>query len=163
MARGDDRAALRSFEAELALEANGHLYARECCANTWYAAGALHLHRGQTAEARAAFEQAVARVATHALAGAALATICDPNASDHPAAHSSSAAAPSVDAALAEAVRHALRGDHQAAAGIVDRTLAAAPEGTSAGWVLPVEPILRVWAHPDIWAPVLTRLRTRAA
>ena len=39
--------ALESLERELSFEASGHLYARECCANTWYAIGALHQRRQQ--------------------------------------------------------------------------------------------------------------------
>ena len=43
---------------------------------------------------------------------------------------------------------------------IVDQALAAAPPG-AAGWLLPVEPTLRVSAHAEIWASALARLRTR--
>ena len=35
MARGEHDAARESFDRELARESSGHLYARECCANTW--------------------------------------------------------------------------------------------------------------------------------
>jgi hypothetical protein len=48
------------------------------------------------------------------------------------------------------------------AAPLVDHALAAAPAG-NAGWLLPVEPLLNVTTAPDIWAPVLARLRARAA
>ena len=37
LARGDDAGAQRHFDRELAAEAGGHLYARECCASVWYA------------------------------------------------------------------------------------------------------------------------------
>jgi hypothetical protein len=56
----------------------------------------------------------------------------------------------------------ALRGAHAEAAALVDRALAAAPPG-NAGWLVPVEPLLNVSAHPVVWIPALSRLRTRAA
>ena len=48
------------------------------------------------------------------------------------------------------------------AARIVDEALAGATAG-NAGWLLPIEPLLQVTAHPDIWARALARLRNRAA
>ena len=66
LARGDEEGALLEFERELAAEASGHLYARECCSNTCYAIGALRLRRQKT-EAQAAFAQALERVPNHKL------------------------------------------------------------------------------------------------
>ncbi len=40
--------------------------------------------------------------------------------------------------------------------------LAASAAG-DAGWLIPLEPLLGVHQSPDAWAPVLARLRTRAA
>jgi hypothetical protein len=45
--QGDEPGAREAFERELAAEGSGHLYARECAANTWYAIGALHLRRAR--------------------------------------------------------------------------------------------------------------------
>jgi hypothetical protein len=45
---------------------------------------------------------------------------------------------------------------------VLDGALASAAPG-NAGWLVPVEPLLNVSATPDVWAPVLARLRTRAA
>jgi hypothetical protein len=70
--------------------------------------------------------------------------------------------APSFEAAIGRAAGLAAVGDHADAARLVDQALAAAPP-SNAGWLLPVEPMLNVVAAPDIWAPVLARLRTRAA
>lgn len=39
LSRGAVDDALAAFDAELALEGRGHFYARECCANVWYAKG----------------------------------------------------------------------------------------------------------------------------
>jgi hypothetical protein len=44
----------------------------------------------------------------------------------------------------------------------VDHALIAAPAG-DAGWLIPVEPLLGVHRYADAWAPVLARLRSRAA
>jgi tetratricopeptide (TPR) repeat protein len=60
-ARDRNAAALDAFERELALEGGGHLYSRECCANTWYSIGALQWHCGDRVAAAAAFQQAVTR------------------------------------------------------------------------------------------------------
>jgi hypothetical protein len=43
----------------------------------------------------------------------------------------------------------------------VEEALIAAP--ADAGWLIPIEPLLGASRNPDAWAPVLARLRTRAA
>jgi DNA-binding winged helix-turn-helix (wHTH) protein/Tfp pilus assembly protein PilF len=148
-ARGDHEKALAEFEQELAGESGGHMYARECCANTWYAIGALQLRQGRTDEAALAFARALDRVAHHPLALAALNR--DPIATVDP-----------QTVALARAVRLALGGSHPAAVRTIGEALAAADEG-NALWVLPIEPLLHVSARPDLWAEPLVRLRSRAA
>lgn len=158
LARGDARRALESLERELSCESSGHLYARECCANTWYAIGALHMRKQRRAEAVAAFQQALTRVPKHPLARLGIGVFNA--ASPMPAAIRVSA--PSFDAALAQAALLVVAGDVDEGMRLIDHALAAAPPG-NAGWLLPVEPLLNVAAAPDTWAPVLTRLRTRAA
>lgn len=155
LARGDADAAIAAYERELALEPRGHLYARECAANTWCAIGAVRLQRGQRDRARAAFEEAIARVERHPMARAGLA-ILD--------------ATPVPDAALvtrsvAEAMAWAAV---LVAAGAVDRAVAlvltaleSAPP-TSGGWTLPIDPMLGVGRNPHAWRDVLVLLRTRA-
>jgi hypothetical protein len=56
-----------------------------------------------------------------------------------------------------------LANHHAEAAGRVLAALQSAPPGSSAGWTLPVEPLLEVAAHADAWAAVLAALRERAA
>ena len=51
---------------------------------------------------------------------------------------------------------------HSRAAHLVGEALATAAAG-NAGWLLPLEPLLHVTAHPDIWARALALLRNRAA
>jgi DNA-binding winged helix-turn-helix (wHTH) protein/Flp pilus assembly protein TadD len=161
LARGDEDRAMSEFERELSFEGGGHLYARECCANTWYAIGALHLRSGRSSEARAAFQQTLARVAAHPLAHIGLAALGAPRIPSS----NSRALDPNpsgVDAAICRAAHLVVAGDAAAGARLVEEALAAAPPG-GAGWVLPVEPLLRVSSQSALWAPVLTRLRTRAA
>lgn len=157
LARGDERRAVESFQRELSFEASGHLYARECCANTWYALGALHRRYGRETQAGAAFQQALSRVPRHPLAGVGLGIM-----KAETVGAGLNVSAPSFEAAIGRAAGLAAVGDHADAARLVDQALAAAPP-SNAGWLLPVEPMLNVVAAPDIWAPVLARLRTRAA
>jgi tetratricopeptide (TPR) repeat protein len=157
LARDEREAALGAFERELAFEDSRHLYGRECCANTWYAIGCLHLRLGDPGAATSAFEQALARVAVHPLAKLGLAMARGDRADRRPPGR-----AGSVDAAIAHVAGLVVAGQQRDAAMLMERTLAAAPPG-SAGWWLPIEPLLRMSANLDVWAPVLARLRTRAA
>jgi hypothetical protein len=68
----------------------------------------------------------------------------------------------SVDAAMCRAAQLVVAGAHPAAARIVEEAMAGDAPG-NAGWLLPIEPILRVTAHPDVWARALSHLRNRAA
>jgi DNA-binding winged helix-turn-helix (wHTH) protein len=157
LARGDARRAFELLERELSFEVSGHLYARECCANAWYAIGAIHARTQQRDKAEAAFRQALARVPKHPLAKVGLVLV----GSDAPAP-TRAAVASSIDSAIAHAAQLAVAGNHADAARLVDQLLSMAPPG-NAGWLIPVEPTLNVASAPDTWAPVLARLRTRAA
>jgi tetratricopeptide (TPR) repeat protein len=156
-ARDDEDAALAAFERELASENSGHLYGRECCANTWYAIGALRFHQGDHRAAAVAFEESLKRVAVHPLARLGLAVL-----GHSPVPADADADPASANAAIARAIGLALTGRQSDAASLVERTLAAAPAG-NVGWLLPVEPLLRVRDHPGVWATALSRLRSRAA
>jgi DNA-binding winged helix-turn-helix (wHTH) protein len=157
LARGDERAALASLERELSFEASGHLYARECCANTWYAIGAVHIRQHRRKEAGEAFQQALARVPKHPLARLGLAMLSGEASRAAP-----DAAVSSLERSIAHAIALVAAGDHINAAQQIDQALALAPPG-NAGWILPIEPLLNVAAAPGTWASVLSRLRTRAA
>lgn len=166
-ASGDEAGALEDFESELSHESSGHLYARECCANSWYAIGAVRLQRGERTEARQAFQEALSRLPVHPMALAGLALIgADRAAGEHAStAPSRNPAQTSIEATVASAaVTIALTGPAALSASVqaVDHVLAAAPGG-NAGWLIPIEPLLRVHLRADAWAPVLARLRTRAA
>jgi tetratricopeptide (TPR) repeat protein len=174
LARGDEARALDEFERELSFEAAGHLYARECAANTWYAVGALELRRDRPADARAAFARATERVAAHPLARVGLAAAGDESRTralagrEHATqavvqaqdANASTVRSP-VDAAIVRAALLAAAGADAEAARIVDEALSIAPVGSS-GWLIPIEPLLNVAARPDTWARALAHLRNRA-
>jgi DNA-binding winged helix-turn-helix (wHTH) protein len=176
LARGEESRALGEFERELSYEGSGHLYARECCANTWYAIGALKLRQGDLGAARVAFQHALSRVAMHPLAQIGVAvlspvirpasrideTVPADRPSPDPAGPQLDARGAPVDRAVSRAVQLVLAGAPTDAARIVDRALAEAAPG-SAGWLLPVEPILRALAAPELWGPALGRVRNRAA
>ncbi len=162
LAGGDDRRAIESFERELSTESGGHLYARECCANTWYAIGAHHLACGRADAATHAFEETLMRVARHPLARVALAVV------QNTALPQETASGPSFDAALAQAAAGFLDRSRdssariQQAARLIESALAHAAHAND-GWLLPVEPLFRVYTAPDAWAAVLARIRARAA
>lgn len=153
LARGADDEGLRAFEAELALEARGHFYSRECCANAWYAIGVHRLGREGREPAMAAFCEAITRVPAHAMAhaGIAVAGGCvDITLGGNP-----------LDEAMAKAALRVAAGDAPAAARLVASALADAPAG-NAGWLLAVDPLLCVHRDPAPWAGVLAHVRARA-
>jgi DNA-binding winged helix-turn-helix (wHTH) protein/Tfp pilus assembly protein PilF len=174
LARGNSAGALDDLNRELSFESAGHLYGRECCANTWYAIGALHLRQDRFADARQAFEKAIDRVAVQPLAHVALAAVSEaagaprvpPGTSTFALRTMADGSAPlaragAIEAAIWRAAVLTLRGEQAAAAEAVRTALAEAPPGNG-GWLLPVEPLLNVAAQRDVWAATLERLRIRA-
>ena len=165
LTRGSEAAALQALERELEFESSGHLYARESCANAWYAKGAVRLRNGDVQGAHEAFDQTLSRVPGHLFATAARTTLAGGSGASPPVGEAMNVArvrGASVDAAIAGAIDATLHGDDHRAAEMMSEALAAAPPG-SAGWIVPVEPLLNVGARPEVWAPVLARLRNRAA
>ena len=154
LAAGDSARALESFERELRQELSGHLYARECAANTCYAIGATKRREGDTDGAHAGFEECLRRVPTHPMARAALGMELLPSNGRGP-----------VDSAIAEGISCESRNDGrgcEAAAVKIERALAEAAV-SRAGWLLPIEPMLNVSARPELWLRALARLRSCAA
>jgi tetratricopeptide (TPR) repeat protein len=164
LSRGDHAPARAAFAAELAQEGTGHLYARECCANTWYALGALELREGQRDAAGQAFAQALTRMPSHGLAALGVALSTGVSLAIPKRGEDTDPRASAVDRAIARAawMCHQAAVDREHAAKVVELALADAPPG-AAGWLLPVEPLLHVAAAPALWAPALARLRNRAA
>jgi DNA-binding winged helix-turn-helix (wHTH) protein len=155
-ALGDENRALDEWASELGFEQERQLYARECCANTWYALGAIRLRRGNRNEAAAAFQESLRRVPGHALARVGL-RATTPGASEAPRPDGDE-----VDAAIVRAAALALEGNQARASHMCAEALAHAEAGP-AGWILPVDPLLHVSAHPAEWAPALAILRDRAS
>jgi tetratricopeptide (TPR) repeat protein len=178
-AQGDEDGAIRELSKEIEFEDSGQLWAIEASANSWYALGVIHVQHGRPNEARAAFEQALKRVPGHPMAKLYIAPAISPapsisSASLLPRVPSGEVQARlgrpadagedvlvSVEATMVMAAYLVLQGQHEQAAGMCAAALQRAPCG-SAGWWLPVEPTLRVWERPDVWAPVLAALRARA-
>ena len=161
LTRDDEAGALALFERELQNERSGQLYARECCANTWYAVAAVRLRRGDTPGAIEACRETLSRIPVHLPARAVLASL-DAGALDR----GLPAPPPALDSmrpevALAAAGAEVLNGRIEAAVRLVSVALGDAGEG-SAWWTLPVEPLLRTWADSR-WQPVLAALSRRAA
>lgn len=168
---GDEREARERLTAELAREPVHHLYTRECCANAWYALGAIACHAQRPDEAAHGFAEALRLVPGHPMALAGRAVLARlRGAPDSDAAQGALASrldvlrarGAHVEAAVAAAVVAAASGDPIAAARQVGAALAEAAPGP-AGWWLPIEPLLRVWESPDAWGGVLAVLSSRAA
>jgi DNA-binding winged helix-turn-helix (wHTH) protein len=163
LARGDETRALEEFDRELSFEESGQLYARECCANTWYAIGAIAFRAGRRDDAAAAFAKTLERVPGHIMALAGLVAVgAQPPAAIDARAAQLAGAGFVAEAAIGRAAMHAIGGDPALAAQLIDGVLSQAPPG-SAGWTLPVEPLLHVVSDGDLWRAVLARLRSRAA
>ena len=166
LAKGDEEGAVAEFERELAAEASGHLYSRECCANTRYAIGALRLRQKKKEEAQRAFGQVLERVPTHRLVQAVLAAqsmskLTAPDSSGPGGVGFSVRTDGPFDEQFGAAIALDLLGQTAFAAQLIDGALAVAPPG-NAGWLLPVEPLLNVSGNPGAWAAALARLQSRA-
>jgi tetratricopeptide (TPR) repeat protein len=172
-ARGAVDTASEELVRELSATDEGHVYARECRANTWYAIGALRLRANLRDEAEMAFHEALAHVPGHGYASAALAAMSHACRSAPgplrtraaPALHSGPppehASTGLVEAAAIQAIGLTMTGNLHDAARVCAEAIARAPE-PSAGWLLPVDPILCPTAHKDAWAPTLALLHERA-
>jgi hypothetical protein len=151
--------AIAEFERELALESGGHLYARECSAQAWYAKGACLLRGGDVDAARLAFGEALSRVPRHPMAIAGMAIAGGAPVASAPTLDSD--ASRGVDVALAHAALLIAGGDAPVAAQSVATALDRAPVG-NAGWLIPVEPLLAVSENKSAWTSTLAVLRARA-
>lgn len=168
VARGEDNGE-DELMRELAFEGAGHVYSTQACAGAWCAIGALRLRQGRVPEALEAFDATLARVPGYAPALAAMSAVTTGRRRASMQARLRQrialleAAGAGVDASVARAVIDAIGGRHAEAARQVRAALDAAPPGSSAGWSIPIEPLLGVPDHPLEWAGVLAALRARAA
>ena len=118
----------------------------------------LKIGRGDLGGARDAFAKAIERVPVHGMARVALAGSGVDAAVNAPGFETSG----SVDVALCHGARLVLSGRIADAAAMIDGAFANT-SGGSAGWHLPVEPLLRVFDNPSLWTAPLTRLAAAAA
>jgi tetratricopeptide (TPR) repeat protein len=160
--------ALEVFADEIARETQGHVYARECCANAFYASGACHLLLGDLPAAQLAFLGAVRRIPHHPLAWIGLRIV---GARRHEGDVCVLAWTPGVDGPRSASLvfEHEMAraawlvdcGDVTGAVQLLRTALQSAAPGNT-GWLIPVDPLLRVRECRDVWEPVLELLRTRA-
>jgi DNA-binding winged helix-turn-helix (wHTH) protein len=165
--RGDDSAALVSFDRELTSGSRAHLYGSECCANVHYARGALAWRTGDHERASRCFEEALATPSGHLLARAALSALRAPG--DHMTDPIFDTQVKHlreqgllIDAAMASGISRTVAGDAAAAATAIEAACMQAPPGAQ-GWQLPIDPFFAVHHHPHVWAGALAALRSRAA
>ena len=180
LARGAEDEAMIFFDRELALEPRRHLYGRECCASAWYAKGGVHMRRDALDAAQAAFAETLSRVPGHVMARMGMqivdsrrghieatnitADIAAAQRGDSLSPESGNGAgdAPpmSIDRAMACAARLAFSGNAADGASLLTSALAAAAPG-NAGWLLPIDPLLDVQRHPEVWTTAVTVLHER--
>jgi DNA-binding winged helix-turn-helix (wHTH) protein len=156
-AAGALREAIEAFDRELALECIGHIFSRECCANTSAARGVVLRLLGDEAGARAAFIDARTRVPGLPMAEAGLAE--RPEGGE--VVRLEGGASLRFERTTSQAGLWKAAGDLPVAVSLVEAALATAPPGNT-GWLLPIEPQLRVWEEPEAWAGALAIVRERA-
>ncbi|HTM03650.1 MAG TPA: winged helix-turn-helix domain-containing protein [Vicinamibacterales bacterium] len=127
---------------------SAQIYAPRCTANTWYSLGAVYLRQRRRDEANAAFASALAVAPGHAAAMAALRGELPPSGTP-------------LHLAIGRAIILARAGRHAEAAAEYRQAVIASPDA-SAGWLLPVDPMLNPSAHPEIWADTLAVIGVRA-
>ena len=157
----DEAAAVVHLHRELSLEPSQHIYGREACANAWCALAAIHLRHSRSRDADDALGHALRAVPGHALALAAVAARGAPREAFDDRLQELRLQRANVEAAVAEAVYHVLRGHPSGGVTVVQDALARSGPG-SEGWTVPVEPLLHVNVPRDLWGPVLTLIRSRA-
>jgi DNA-binding winged helix-turn-helix (wHTH) protein/tetratricopeptide (TPR) repeat protein len=170
LARGDAAEALLEFDREIAC-GPGQLYAPEFAMNAHDGAGFTHLQTGDPADAAACFRKALELFPDHAksLVGLGAALAADGNAAPADAAFAKAATAidalrkggRSGEAAMAEALQHAVRGRDAAAIACL-QTLLDRAEVSFAGWTIPVEPLLHNLRDRPVFQPILARLAEKA-
>jgi DNA-binding winged helix-turn-helix (wHTH) protein/Flp pilus assembly protein TadD len=170
LASGDVAEAQQEFQRELS-SGSFQLYAPEFAMNAHDGAGFAFLRAGEPAQAVDQFERALHLFPEHARSlvglGAAHAAHGDANASE--AAFKRSTAAidglrrggRNSEAALAEAMHHAVQGRTDAAVQSLNLLLDR-PDVPFSGWTIPIEPLLEPLRRDSQFEQVRTRLADRA-
>jgi len=170
LARGDAAGAHGEFDREIAAGQN-QLYAAEFAMNAHDGAGFVGLQTNQPDQAAARFRAALALYPEHARSlvglGAALAARSDRRG----AADAFTRAAAAIDAlrrggrtgeaTLAEAFLHAVKGEHEAAVGLVAALLDRS-DLPFTGWTIPIEPLFDPLRKLPAFQEALSTLAERA-
>lgn len=164
--RGDVDEADTHFDRELAQPRN-HVYGRDCAATSWCGKAVCAFERGDFAAAEQALDRALARVPMHLMTHVAFAVLLNRSTPVTDAAAGASAKANDLgrlspfDRAYARAAIAAATGEAAAADAILAPALAAAPPGPT-GWMLPIDPLLRMSRNRSAWHATLSTLHLRA-
>ena len=170
LARGDAAEALLEFDREI-VPGVGQLYGPEFAMNAHDGAGFAHLASSDPGAAVERFRQALGLFPEHARSlvglGGALRADGEAVAADAAFARASSAiealrrGGRGGEAAMAEALQHAVRGRQEDAIGALHRLLDKA-ELSFSGWTIPVEPLLAPLRQTPAFQGVLSKLAERA-
>jgi len=170
LASGDAAEAQREFERELS-SGSFQLYAPEFAMNAHDGAGFAFLRAGEPAQAVDRFERALHLFPEHArsLVGLGAAHAAHGNADAAAAAFTRSTTAIDglrrggrhSEAALAEAMHHAVQGRTDAAFQSLNLLLDR-PDVPFSGWTIPIEPLLEPLRRDSQFEQVRTRLAERA-
>ena len=171
LATGDLDEAAAEFERELASRAN-ELYAAEFAVNAWNGLGFCALRRMNPDAAADMFEKALAIFPDHARS---LFGLADVRQRQRRTGESQSAmqrglaaiellreSKRPVEAATAMALHHAVSGQADQAASVLEEMLSSAPPGF-AGWSIPVDPALLPIESEPPFRQVLSPLASRAS
>ena len=170
LARGDAAEALLEFDREI-VPGVGQLYGPEFAMNAHDGAGFAHLASSDPGAAVERFRQALGLFPEHARSlvglGGALRADGEAVAADAAFARASSAiealrrGGRGGEAAMAEALQHAVRGRQEDAIGALHKLLDKA-ELSFSGWTIPVEPLLAPLRQTPAFQGVLSKLAERA-
>ena len=170
LARGDAAEALLEFDREI-VPGVGQLYGPEFAMNAHDGAGFAHLASSDPGAAVERFRQALGLFPEHARSlvglGGALRADGEAVAADAAVARASSAiealrrGGRGGEAAMAEALQHAVRGRQEDAIAALHKLLDKA-ELSFSGWTIPVEPLLAPLRQTPAFQGVLSKLAERA-
>jgi DNA-binding winged helix-turn-helix (wHTH) protein/tetratricopeptide (TPR) repeat protein len=170
LARGDAAEALLEFDREI-VPGVAQLYGPEFAMNAHDGAGFAHLASSDPGAAVERFRQALGLFPEHARSlvglGGALRADGEAVAADAAFARASSAiealrrGGRGGEAAMAEALQHAVRGRQEAAIAALHKLLDTA-ELSFSGWTIPVEPLLAPLRQTPPFQGVLSKLADRA-
>ena len=171
-ARGENDAALASFGDEITAGTHDHVYFAEFTANARVAAGFCLLSLGRTDEAAGHFSNALKESKRHARATLGAVACCIQTGE----MRATEASMKSVDqvigelqrggrpteAALVAAGRQVVLGRVTDAIDVLERLLSESPAG-SAGWIIPVDPMLAAVRFSHGRSRLLAKLADRAS